>query len=116
MGLAKASTGLMEFGTAHLCILFIRSTRRQLWKATQLSPMGFLVTLQHQGHHFLCSQACLRVGGSEYILTHVILKSNVNIRIAQGPQTCPRTAVKCLTNVKSARSQEMRLRIILGKL
>lgn len=89
---------------------YSRSTRRQLWKATQLSRMGFLVTLQHQGHRFLCSQGCLRVGGSEYTLTHIILKSNVNVRIAQGPQTCPRTAAKCLTNVKSARSQEMRLK------
>lgn len=90
---------------------YSRSTQRQLWKATQLSRMGFLVTLQHQEHHFLCSQACPRVGGSEYILTHVLLQSNV--RIARGPQ---RTAVNRLTNVKLARSQEMGLRMILGKL
>lgn len=70
--------------SAHLCVLSVRSTQRQLWKATQLSQMGFLVTLQHQEHHFLCSQACPRVGGSEYILTHILLQSNV--RIARGPQ------------------------------
>lgn len=72
---------IMQLHSQHC---YSRSTQRQLWKATQLSQMGFLVTLQHQEHHFLCSQACPRVGGSEYILTHILLQSNV--RIARGPQ------------------------------
>ncbi|KAB0404838.1 hypothetical protein E2I00_005545, partial [Balaenoptera physalus] len=46
---------------------YSRSTQLQLWKATQLSQMGFLVILQHQEHRFLCNQACPRVGGSEHI-------------------------------------------------
>lgn len=72
--------------SAHLCVLLsVRSTQRQLWKATQLSQMGFLVTLRHQEHRFLCNQACPRVGGSEYILTHMLLQNSV--RIARGPQT-----------------------------
>ena len=72
--------------SAHLCVLLsVRSTQHQLWKATQLSQMGFLVTLRHQEHRFLCNQACPRVGGSEYILTHMLLQSNV--RIARGPQS-----------------------------
>ncbi|ELW61917.1 hypothetical protein TREES_T100017172 [Tupaia chinensis] len=51
----------------------------QLWKAIRLNLMDFLVILQHQEHHFLCNQACPKVGGSEYILICIVLRSNIGL-------------------------------------
>lgn len=53
---------IMQLHSRHC---YSRSTQLQLWKAIQLSQMGFLVTLPHQEHRFLCNQACPKVGGSK---------------------------------------------------
>lgn len=77
----------MEYGTFTAKLHVFPSTRSiqlQLWKAIQPSPMGFLVTLQRRPHHFLCSQACPKVGGSECIFRRVTFWSN--FPIAQGRQ------------------------------
>lgn len=93
--------------SAKLHVLFsIRSIQLQLWKAIQLSRMGFLVFLQRQEHHSLCNQACPKVVGSEYNL-HLPLEYH---------QNCLRTAVNKLTNVNFSKNQIIRMRIILGKL
>ncbi|KAJ8785546.1 hypothetical protein J1605_007143 [Eschrichtius robustus] len=64
---AAAQSALLQQVSRQRLVEIERSTQLQLWKATQLSQMGFLVILQHQEHRFLCNQACPRVGGSEHI-------------------------------------------------
>lgn len=58
---------------------YSRSIQLRLWKAIQLSQMGFLVILQLQEHHSLCNQAYPKVGGSEYILICILLGSIIRI-------------------------------------
>lgn len=94
---------IMQLHSQHY---YSRSIQLQLWKAIQLSRMGFLVFLQRQEHHSLCNQACPKVVGSEYNL-HLPLEYH---------QNCLRTAVNKLTNVNFSKNQIIRMRIILGKL
>lgn len=76
----KASIDLIEFDVLLKCMFFfIRSIQLRLWKAIQLSQMGFLVILQLQEHHSLCNQAYPKVGGSEYILICILLGSIIRI-------------------------------------